>query len=98
TNYRNYNKCGMMERMKPVFGNGLVTSDDELWARQRKLMQPSFHRKKIDALSEPMTETVTAHLRQWHQRAASGAEFNLSDDISCLTLDIVLRTMFGSSL
>ena len=30
TNYRNYHKCAMMERLKPVFGNGLVTSDDEL--------------------------------------------------------------------
>ncbi len=44
TNYRNYSKCAMMERLKPIFGNGLVTSDDELWTRQRKLMQPSFHR------------------------------------------------------
>jgi cytochrome P450 len=98
TNYRNYNKCAMMERLKPVFGNGLVTSDDELWARQRRLMQPSFHRKKIEALAEPMTQAITEHLGQWRSRAASREEFNLSEDISCLTLEVVLRTMFGSSL
>src|SRR5436853_48625 len=98
TNYRNYHKCAMMERLKPVFGNGLVTSDDELWARQRKLMQPSFHRKKIDALAEPMTATIAEHLGHWNRRAVHRQEFNLSEDISLLTLEIVLRTMFGSSL
>jgi cytochrome P450 len=98
TNHRNYHKCAMMERLKPVFGNGLVTSDDELWARQRKLMQPSFHRKKIEALADPMTAVIGEHLGHWNIRARRGEEFNLSEDISCLTLEIVLRTMFGSSL
>ena len=98
TNYRNYSKCAMMERLKPIFGNGLVTSDDELWARQRKLMQPSFHRKKIEALAPVMAGTVTEHLEIWKRRSRDGEEFNLSEDISVLTLEIVLRTMFGSGL
>ena len=98
TNYRNYSKCAMMERLKPIFGNGLVTSDDELWTRQRKLMQPSFHRKKMEALAPVMAACVTEHLEAWRRRAKAGEEFNLSDDISCLTLEIVLRTMFGSGL
>ncbi|MDX2142161.1 MAG: cytochrome P450 [Rhodospirillaceae bacterium] len=98
TNYRNYRKAPMIERLKPIFGEGLVTSEDEFWARQRTLMQPSFHRKKIEALAPPMVEVVAAHLELWRRRAQQGAEFNLSEDISCLTLEVVLKTMFGSGL
>jgi cytochrome P450 len=98
TNYRNYRKAPMIDRLKPIFGEGLVTSEDEFWARQRSLMQPSFHRKKMESLAEPMVGVIERHLKQWHERASHGGEFNLSEDISCLTLEIVLQTMFSSGL
>jgi cytochrome P450 len=98
TNYRNYRKAPMIDRLKPVFGEGLVTSEDDFWARQRTLMQPSFHRKRMDALAPPMVAVIEKHLEGWSAKAKSGAEFNLSEDISCLTLEIVLQTMFSSGL
>ncbi|MBL8643824.1 MAG: cytochrome P450 [Rhodospirillaceae bacterium] len=98
TNYKNYRKAPMIDRLKPIFGDGLVTSEDEFWSRQRSLMQPSFHRKRIEALAGPMVEVTQRHLDTWRMRAASGLEFNLSEDISCLTLEVVLKTMFSSGL
>jgi cytochrome P450 len=98
TNYKNYRKAPMIDRLKPIFGEGLVTSEDEFWSRQRSLMQPSFHRKRIEALAQPMVDVTREHLRVWRTRAQTGAEFNLSEDISVLTLEIVLKTMFSSGL
>jgi cytochrome P450 len=98
TNHRNYRKAPMIDRLKPIFGEGLVTAQGECWSKQRVLLQPSFNRRKIDALASPMVATVTDHLKAWGARAADRGEFNLSDDISRLTLEIVLRTMFTASL
>src|SRR5690349_7594369 len=41
-NYRNYRRTKATAKLKPVLGEGLVTSDGALWARQRALIQPAF--------------------------------------------------------
>ncbi len=98
TNYRNYRKAPMIDRLKPLFGEGLVTAQGEFWAKQRQLIQPAFHRKKIEALVPVMVDVSRTHLDQWSSALGKGAEFNLSDDIANLTLETVLRTMFTAGL
>jgi cytochrome P450 len=97
-NYRNYRKTPMLEKLRPVLGDGLFMSEGDLWTRQRNLIQPSFHREKIDGLAERMVEQTARHLRVWAARAETGEPFNLTDDSSFLTLEIALRTFFGSTL
>ena len=97
-NHRNYRKTPMIEKLRPVLGDGLFTSENDLWTSQRNLIQPSFSRKRVDALGSRMVSVIDDHLKQWRQRATSGEEFNLSDDTSFLTLEIALQTMFGTSL
>lgn len=97
-NYRNYRKTPMLEKLRPVLGDGLFTSENDLWKRQRNLIQPSFNRQRVDALADRMVAVIDDHLQQWRQKAQTGEEFNLSDDTSFLTLEIALQTMFGTSL
>jgi cytochrome P450 len=97
-NYRNYRKTPMLEKLRPVLGDGLFTSENELWTRQRSLIQPSFNRQRVDALGSRMVSVIEDHLLQWRKKAETGEEFNLSDDTSFLTLEIALQTMFGTSL
>ncbi|MGZ6213036.1 MAG: cytochrome P450, partial [Candidatus Binataceae bacterium] len=97
-NHRNYRKSPMLGKLRPVLGDGLFMSEGELWTRQRRLIQPSFHKERVDALGAVMTDVITAHLKEWEKRAQSGEAFNLSEDISVLTLEIALRTMFGTGL
>ncbi|MBX7198666.1 MAG: cytochrome P450 [Rhodospirillaceae bacterium] len=98
TNYRNYRKTKMMDKFKPILGEGLFISEDELWTRQRKLVQPSFHRQRITAMAGTMIEALKEHVATWDKFAASGEEFNLSLDMSYIALEVALRTMFGNSL
>lgn len=98
TNYRNYRKTKMMDKFKPILGEGLFISEDELWTRQRKLVQPSFHRQRVEAMGATMIDVIKAHVSMWDKLAASGQEFNLSFDMSYVALEIALRTMFGNSL
>ncbi len=98
TNYRNYRKTKMMDKFKPILGEGLFISEDELWTRQRKLVQPSFHRQRVEAMGTTMISVIQDHVRMWDGFARSGEEINLSLDMSYLALEVALRTMFGNSL
>jgi cytochrome P450 len=97
-NHRNYRKTPMLEKLRPVLGDGLFMSEGELWTRQRNLIQPSFHREKIDALAGRMVDVISDHMKSWQRRAVAREAFNLSDDTSFLTLEIALRTFFGTTL
>lgn len=98
TNYRNYRKTKMMEKFKPILGEGLFISEDNLWTRQRRLIQPSFHRQRVEAMGLTMLDVFREHVIAWNVRAQEGGEFNLSEDMSFLALDVALRTMFGNAL
>src|SRR5205085_11323496 len=48
-----YYKATMTKQiMAPVVGNGLFTSDGDFWKRQRRLVQPAFHSKRIGAYAQ----------------------------------------------
>ena len=46
-NARNYHKSPLYERLRDGIGNGLLTSEDSFWLRQRRLVQPAFHRQRL---------------------------------------------------
>jgi enediyne biosynthesis protein E7 len=98
SNHRNYTKGEGMDRVKILLGNGIMTSEGDFWRRQRRMMQPSFHRRVIDQFSALLREVNDKFAASWADKAARGEPVNLSDDTSELTLEIVLRSIFGSDL
>ncbi len=98
SNHRNYTKGEGMDRVKILLGNGIMTSEGDFWRRQRRMMQPAFHRRVIDQLSALIDEVNGTFAERWAASAARGEAINLTDDVSELTLDIVLRSIFGRDL
>src|SRR3977135_785526 len=47
SNHRNYTKGVGLDRVKILLGKGIMTSEGELWRRQRYMMEPCFHRRVI---------------------------------------------------
>lgn len=80
-----------------VLGQGLVTSKGELWQKQRRLMQPLFQRKNLNALLPQFAMAGEQMLERWRQLGTS-AEVNLSDEMMRLTLEVITQTMFGTSV
>jgi cytochrome P450 len=71
-------------------GNGLIISEGEFWKRQRKLAQPAFHVKRIDAYADTMVEYTLKLLDEWQ----SDSLRDIDRDMMALTLKIVARTLF----
>lgn len=80
--------------LRILMGNGLVTSEGEFWRGQRKLVQPAFHRKRLDALFTMMVERVSDMV----SRIKPGAALDFAPLLSQLTLDIIARAMFSSDV
>ena len=98
TNHRNYTKGEGIDRVKILLGNGIMTSEGGFWRRQRRMMQPSFHRRVIDQFAKLIHEVNQKYEARWAAAAASGEPVNVSEDTSELTLEIVLRSIFGTDL
>ena len=98
SNHRNYTKGEGMDRVKILLGNGIMTSEGDFWRRQRRMMQPSFHRRVIDQFGSLIREVNDKFAGRWAEKAARAEAVNLSDDTSELTLEIVLRSIFGKDL
>jgi cytochrome P450 len=98
SNHRNYTKGEGMDRVKILLGNGIMTSEGDFWRRQRRMMQPSFHRRVIDRFTDLIGEVNTRYAERWAAQARRGEPVNITDDTSELTLEIVLRSIFGTDL
>jgi cytochrome P450 len=96
-NHKNYWKGVVLGKLKRIAGEGLVFSDGDLWRQQRRLIQPAFHRDRISAMAEMMTVSTTAMLDRWETGAHAGP-LNVAAEATRLTLEIVSRALFGTSL
>jgi len=93
---RNHNFVkGVGMRMNPrFFGQGLLTSEGELWRRQRRLMQPAFHRRQIGRYARVMVECAQKMLASWQ----AGDVRDLHSEINHLTLETIARVLFNLDL
>lgn len=96
-NYRNYRKPDLLYKAAAtVIGNGLVLSEGDFWLRQRRMMQPYFHRMYLSQLTETMTCSISNVLTTWQTYAERGDIVNMGQEMSRITMSIIMTTMFGT--
>jgi cytochrome P450 len=95
---RKYEKGKLYDRIKPLIGEGLLSSDGEFWRRQRKLAQPAFHRQRLSAFADTMADATEAHLAAWEPLARAGKTIDVSGSMMRLTLRIVGLTLMSKDL
>lgn len=94
---RNYDRGGPSYTLaRALFGNGLFMAARPGWLRQRRLLQPAFHHKRIAIFGELMTDTIESVLDSWHQVSVRGANLDVRDEMSRLTLRVVVRALFAT--
>ncbi|RSS66113.1 cytochrome P450 [Streptomyces sp. WAC06614] len=82
------------EEVRESFGNGLLTSQDEEYLRQRRLVQPLFTRKRVDGYAGAVAAETGTTLDGWRD----GAVVELTDEMMRLALRAVARILFGTDV
>jgi cytochrome P450 len=78
----------------PVLGNGLFTSEGELWRRQRNLVAPALHRKQIGAY----VQIAARRAADYVATLRDGEVRDVKPDMTRLTMEIVAEALFGADL
>ena len=95
-NNRNYNKNTIQyNTLSVVTGRGLLTSDGETWRRQRRLIQPAFHRRRIAQLGDLMVSATRNMVDRWE---AAGVPLDIDAEMMQLSLEIVGKALFSLDL
>lgn len=93
----NYPKSVNYRTLKMVLGEGLLTSEGELWKRQRKLSQPAFHHQSIAGFADTMARCTQEMLERW-SAAPAGRPFDVHEEMMRLTFRIVGLTLCSVDL
>lgn len=94
TNASNFVKSRDYRVLVHVMGEGLLTAEGEAWRRQRKLVQPAFHHENILEYGKVMVDCAARMIDAWED----GEVRDIHTDMTHLTLEIVTRALFGTSV
>jgi cytochrome P450 len=89
-----FRKGKALEGARVFLGNSLLVSEGDEHTRQRRLIQPAFHRGRIAGYAATMAECA----RRWTDAQRAGAEIDLAVEMNRLTLAVVAATLFGSDV
>jgi len=94
TNQSNFVKSRDCRVLSRVMGEGLLTAEGQPWRRQRKLVQPAFQHENIVGYGKVMVDCAASVLGTWKD----GVVRDIHKDMTRLTLEIVTRALFGTTL
>ena len=83
-----------LQRMKILLGEGLITSDDPIHMRQRKMMAPAFHRQRIMGYADAIVRIAAGNISGWQ----AGEVVDANATMMVLSLEIIARTLFDTEV
>lgn len=98
-NAANYTKhSGMWDVFRSLAGEGLGTIEGAAWLRQRRMMQPLFSKQRLGAQPALMTAAAREGLAPWSRAAQAGARFDIGSALANITMRVVLKSLFSTSI
>jgi cytochrome P450 len=97
-NHTNYHKSFLYKRMKPLVGEGLLTSEGDTWRRNRRMAQPAFHHQRLAEFAAVMNGHIADLLDDWAAPARTGDAVDVAAAMTSLTFGIAGATLMGVDL
>ena len=97
-NYRNYIRGRSVETGRSLLGNGLPLIDGDFWLRERRMLQPAFHRDRLGKLAASITNVISSFLQEWEGKAKNNQALDLDDEMMRLTLTVIIKSMFRAEI
>jgi cytochrome P450 len=94
TRNHDYRKGDATRRLGSLLGKGLLLSEGDFWLRQRRLMQPAFHRQRLAQMADAMIDSAVDMANSWRDNEVRAINLEMQE----LTLRIVGRTLFGTDV
>lgn len=91
---QNFQKEPALQITKTILGEGLLTSEGETHKRQRRLIQPSFHRQRVASYASIMVDKALSLTRDWKD----GRTLDINEEMMHIALAIVGKSLFGTDL
>ncbi|WP_423822198.1 cytochrome P450 [Salinisphaera sp. SPP-AMP-43] len=91
-----YTKGMGLDRVKILLGNGIMVSEGDFWARQRRMLQTAFRPRSLADFNTMIFDENAALAARWQQAANDGRAVEAEADTSELSLGIVLKSIFGA--
>lgn len=92
-----FHKSSFMQLLRPVIGNALLLSEGKAWKGQRQTAAPGFNGAALASYCAAIDEEARLLAERWSRQSRAGETLNASRDLSKLTLQVILRTLFGQS-
>jgi cytochrome P450 len=92
--YHNFTKGRILRANRLMLGNGLIINEGDDWMRQRRLIQPAFHRERIAAYADVMVAFTQRMAATWQD----GESLDILPAMKRLTLEIIAKTLFDSDI
>ncbi len=93
-NQGNFIKSRALQRAKILLGEGLLTSEGQYHLRQRRLVQPAFHRERLAGYADAMSECAVRVRERWQ----AGSTLDVAVEMAQLTLAVVAKTLFSADV
>jgi cytochrome P450 len=97
-NNKNYRKSLAYDMLRILLGNGLLTSEGDFWKKQRRLIQPAFHKQKLADLTAMMVKRAEREVERMKTHAQTGEYFDIAPEMTTLTLDIISEAIFSNGV
>ncbi len=91
---RDFVKSPALLLLRPILGDGLLLSEGDFWLRQRRLVQPGFHRQRVAGYGDAMVSLAARHIGAWKD----GETRELHAEMMALTQHIVTKTLFDADV
>ncbi|MET8760975.1 cytochrome P450 [Lentzea sp. NPDC004782] len=89
-----FRKGAMFDKFQPYLGTGLLLSNGEHHLRQRRLMQPAFHRERIENYAPTMARAAAGLAARWQPGEVRVVE----NDMQELAVTVVGETLFSTEI
>lgn len=94
-NHSGYRKSFSYRKMKALLGEGLFTSEGEIWLKQRRLAQPAFHKDAINSYINIFSRKAHELVARWTVSAEAERNIDLASEMSAVTLEIITEALMG---
>lgn len=88
---RELHRARAMQMIKVLVGEGMITSEDEVHARQRRMAQPAFATPRLPGYLGEIAACITSMIDSW----GDGKEIDVETEMNALTMVIVARLLMG---